>query len=426
MSNPAEIPAVTLDRIETGRTLALRIALGGLVGSLVIAGLFEGTGQFLRSYLASYVWVFAFGLGSLVLLMIQNISGGVWGYAIRRLLEAAAGTLPVLAVLFLPVLLGFTGFYDMIGEKQLITKTVEEHHFEAPRLYEWAVPDAVIQNDPILQRKSGYLNVPFWIIRSAVSFGLWIGMAWMLISLSDKQDRENDPSRRAAIKKRMQAISAPGILIFGLTIMFISTDWVMSLEPHWYSTMYPVIFGFSQLLSSMALAIIALVFFYDVSPFDKSMTRNHLRDLGSFLLGFVIFWTYISFSQFLLMWSANLKEEVPYYIARTTGGWEIITTILGFGHFLLPFLLLLFRETKRRKEIIWKIAAFVLVMRFFDIFWQVAGAFHHGHLSIHLLDLSTLAMLGGAWTWVYLGNISKRPLLPLHDEREDSLPIYGV
>lgn len=426
MSNPAEIPAVTLDRIQTGRTLALRVALGGLVGSLVIAGLFEGTGQFLRSYLASFVWVFAFGLGSLVLLMIQNISGGVWGYAIRRLLEAAAGTLPALAVLFLPILLGFTSFYDMIGEKQLITKTVEEHHFEHPRLYEWAVPDAVIQNDKILQAKSAYLNVPFWIIRSAVSFGLWIGLAWLLISLSDKQDRENDPARRAAIKLQMKTISAPGILIFALSIMFISTDWVMSLEPHWYSTMYPVIFGFSQLLSSMALAIIALVTFYDVKPFDKSMTRNHLRDLGSFLLGFVIFWTYISFSQFLLMWSANLKEEVPYYIARTTGGWEIITTILGFGHFLLPFLLLLFRETKRRKEIIWKIAAFVLVMRFFDIFWQVGGAFHHGHLSIHLLDLSTLALLGGAWTWVYLGNISKRPLLPLHDEREDSLPIYGV
>ena len=428
MSNPVEIPAEALHRILTARTLALRIALGGLVGSLVIAGLFEGTGQFLRSYLASFVWVFAFGLGSLVLLMIQNISGGVWGYATRRLLEAAAWTLPALSVHFLPILLGFTGAYDLVKEKHLISKphVEDEHTFESPRLYEWAVPDAKVQNDKIIKAKSGYLNIPFWLIRSAIAFALWIGMAWLLISLSDKQDREKDPEKLILIKKRMKAISAPGILVFALTILFISTDWVMSLEPHWYSTMYPVIFGFSMLLSSLALSIIGQVLIYDVKPLDKAMTRNHLRDLGSFMLGFVVFWTYISFSQFLLMWSANLKEEVPYYIARTTGGWEIVTTVLCVGHFFMPFLLLLFRETKRRKEIIWKIAAFILFMRFVDIFWQVGGAFHHGHLSIHLLDFSTLALLGGAWAWVYLGNISKRPLLPLHDEREDKLPIYGV
>jgi len=423
MSNPTQIPAVTMDRILNARGLALRIALGGLVGSVILM-FWEGTTQLLQSYLASYIYVFGFGLGSLVLFMIQNITGGAWGYSIRRILEGAAATLPVLGILFLPLLLGFTGFVGAIDERPLISSKDPEAH-ASTRLYHWAEEEAV-KSDPILQKKSAYLNAPFWIARSAIAFAIWIGLATVLLNLSRKEDNEPNPAERAKIREWMTSISAPGILIFAITIMFISTDWAMSIEPHWTSTMYPVIFGFSELLSAMAFSTIALVLLYDVPQLEKVMTRNHLRDLGSFLLGFVIFWTYISFSQFLLIWSANLKEEVPYYANRTTGGWELVTTLLGLGHFVFPFLILLFRETKRRKEIIWRVAVFILVMRFVDIFWQVAAGFHPGRLSIHLLDFSTLALLGGAWVYVFLGNLSSRPMLPLHDPREGDSPIYGV
>lgn len=426
MSNPKEIPAISMDRILSVRSLALRIALGGLVGSLILM-FWEGSGQLLKSYLASYVYVFGFGLGSLVLFMIQNITGGSWGYAIRRILEGASATLPVLAVLFLPILLGFTSFPQMIAEKPLISAP-DESQKDQVGLYQWQSLDNFHEEHEkhTIEFKSVYLNPGFWVIRSVLAFGIWIGLAQILLSLSKKEDSEADPKVRAAIRERMLSISAPGILLFAITILFISTDWVSSIEPLWSSTMYPVIFGFSELLTSMAFSIIVLVHLYDVKPIEKVVGRNYLRDLGSIMLGFVIFWTYISFSQFLLIWSANLKEEVPYYINRTTGGWQLVTTLLGLGHFLFPFLILLFRETKRRKEIVWKIAAFILVMRFVDIFWQVAGGFHGGNLSFHLLDLSTLALLGGVWLYVFLGNLSSRPLLPLHDARESDSPIYGV
>ncbi len=423
MSNPTEIPAISMDRILTARQLALRIALGGLVGSLILM-FWEGSGQLLRSYLASFIYVFGFGLGGLVLLMIQHITGGAWGYAIRRILEGAAGTMWVLGLLFLPILLGFTDFTGMIGEKHLLSGPDPEAH-PVIRLYHWAEP-GVTDHDPVLAFKSVYLNPPFWILRSAIAFGIWIALAQVLISLSNKEDKEPSAKARASLREWMLSISAPGILLFAITILFISTDWAQSIEPHWSSTMYPVIFGFSDLLSALAFAIIVLVHLYDVKPLDKVVSRNHLRDLGSLMLGFVIFWTYISFSQFLLIWSANLKEEVPYYVARTTGGWELVTMLLGLGHFLFPFLILLFRETKRRKEIVWKIAVFILAMRFVDIFWQVAGGFHGGHLAIHLLDFSTLALLGGAWVYAFLGILSSRPMLPLRDEREGDSPIYGV
>jgi hypothetical protein len=287
-------------------------------------------------------------------------------------------------LLFVPLLLGLLG--------------------TPPLLYEW-----VGSKDPDLLEKSWYLNVPFFIGRAAGYFIIWIVIAFLLYAWSAAQDRGSFNDRR------FRQLSGPGLVLYGGTITFASVDWVMSLEPRWYSTIYPVIFAVGQILEAMAFSIIVLVYISFQPPFEKLLGPTQRRDLGNLLLAFVMMWAYLSFSQFLLIWSENLPEEIPWYLKRTRGGWLWLALLLVVFQFSLPFLLLLSREIKQDPRRLAAVALLVLVMRYLDVFWWIEPAFSDGVSFYVLVDLAALVGLGGIWIWHFLNLLGKRPLLPLHE-----------
>jgi hypothetical protein len=371
---------IELSRIERPALyLGLAAAAAGALGAL-----FQ-TGQFFRSYLIAYLFWLGVALGCLPLAMLHHLAGGGWGFAIRRILEAGMRTLPLIALFFVPVLLGVN------------------------HLYEWAHADTVA-TDAVLREKAAYLNVPFFVARAAIYFGAWMLFARYLNKWSDEQDATGNP----ALTRRFQLLSGPGILVYALTLTFASVDWAMSLEPHWFSTIYGMLFMVGQTLSSLAFAIAVAACLADRRPMSEFLQRDIFHDLGNLLLAFVMLWAYISFSQYLIIWSGNLPEEIPWYLRRGLGGWQWVAAFLALFHFAIPFVLLLARGNKKKKEIIAAIAGSILVMRWVDLYWLVKPAFG-GPLSVHWLDPALMIALGGVWIGVFLAQLRKRSLLPLRD-----------
>jgi hypothetical protein len=365
-----------------------RAALGagavGLVLSLV--GAAAAPTQFLRSYLAAWIFVTGMSLGCIAILMINHVTGGAWGAIIRRILESGARTLPVLAALFLPLVLG------------------------APRLYAWARPDAVA-HDPALQHNHFYLNLPFFVLRAALYFLAWIVITRQLTRWSLEQDARLDPLPT----DRLELLSRGGLVLMGLTMTFASIDWVMSLEPHWSSTIYGVLFMGGSVLSAFAFAIPVAVLLAREKPLDEVITASRLHDLGKLLLAFVMLWAYFSFSQFLIVWAGNLPREIPWYLARTRGGWKWIALALAVFHFALPFVVLLSRDVKRRGRRLATVALGLVIMRVVDVLWLVKPAFEPAGFSLHWLDVATVMALGGLWLALVVRHLEEHPLVPLHD-----------
>jgi hypothetical protein len=363
-----------------------RIAIGvGVAGLLLCAaGYAASHEQFLRSYLMAYVFWVGVALGSLAWLMIHHLSGGAWGVVSRRVFEAASRTVPFMALLFLPLAFG-----------------VQE-------LYSWARPE-VVAEDPILQAKAPYLNVPFFFARAVLYFVIWSALAWTLSAWSRRHDRDGDQG----LALRMQRLSGGGLVVYAITILFMSVDWMMSLDPHWFSTIYGVLFMGGQGLSAMAFAIAVLVLLARTEPMSRVVGPGHLHDLGKLLLAFVMLWAYFNFSQFLIIWSGNLPEEIPWYLARLRGGWEWVSLLVVVGHFALPFLLLLNRDLKRTGTTVATIAALIIVMRFVDLFWLVGPGHGQALVSVHWLDLVAPVALGGVWVALFVWQLGTRPLLPL-------------
>jgi len=276
-------------------------------------------------------------------------------------------------------------------------------------LYEWSHKEVVAQ-DIILQHKSPYLNPTFFIVRAAGYFTLWLIMGWLLNRWSAEQDRTGDPS----IIKRFQQLSGPGLIIYALTITFASTDWVMSLEPHWFSTIYGMMFMVGQTLTTLAFVIAVLALLADTPPLSNFLKPEILNDLGNLLFAFIMLWAYLSFSQYIIIWSGNLPEEIPWYLRRSRGGWQWIAVALALFHFAIPFFLLLIRRYKRRTRVISAIAVAVVVMRLVDLMWLVVPA-HEPAFHVHWLDLATLAGIGGLWVTGFSRQLRKRSLLPLGD-----------
>lgn len=344
--------------------------------------------QFFRSYLVGFLLVLGVSLGSLAIQMLHHLTGGGWGLVIRRILEAAARTLPFVAILFVPVLVGM------------------------PHLFSWARPEAA--SDPILVAKRPYLNVPFFVVRAAVYFVIWSALAWTLSRWSAEQDRAAAPQTEAEVR-RFRLLSAPGLLAYGLTITFASVDWVMSLDPHWFSTMFGVLTIGGQGLSGLAFVIAVLSVLSRRPPMAASVSAAHFHDLGKLLLAFVMLWAYFSFSQFLIIWSGNLPEEIPWYLHRLQGGWGAVAVLLLLGHFALPFLLLLSRDIKRRPRLLARLAIGLIVVRAVDLFWLVAPNFHEEGFHLHWLDVAAPLGLGAAWFALFLAQLRQRPLLPVND-----------
>ena len=373
-----------------------RIQLAGLLvgivaGLLVAAGGYFDRGNFYPAYLVGWLFWVGVALGALVVVLIHHLSGGGWGIPIRRILEAAYGTLPALAVLFLPLLTGLR------------------------TLYVWARPEYVA-TDPILTRSVGgyskidYLNVEWFQIRIGVYFAVWIVLGLLLNWLSAR----SDPGTERLRGRRLALLSGPGLILWALTVTFASVDWAMSLEPHWFSSMYGVLFMAGQGVSGLALAIVVALSLRGASPWEEGLTVSRVHDLGNLLLAAVLFWSYVSLMQFLIIWSANLPEETPWYIHRSTRGWQFVALALAAFHFVVPFLLLLMRQTKRNTRWLVGVAALLALMRLVDLQWLVMPPFRA--LSLHWLDLVSPLAIGGFWLAAFANRLLARAQLPVCDD----------
>jgi hypothetical protein len=381
LANDPGLPAA-LGRVAKPAGIAGLLALA-LAAAAAVTG---GADHFFRSYLLGFVFWNGIGVGCLAVLMLQFVTGGAWGIAIRRLLESATRTLPLTAIAFVPLALGLS------------------------RLYEWTHAD-VVAKDELLQKKALYLNVPFFLSRAVLYFVLWLGAAWLLNRLSLKED--SNPDR--ATLRRLQLTGAGGLVVYALTVTFASIDWVMSLEPHWFSTMYGVIFMVGQALGGMALVVATLVLLSKRKPFADFIQPSHFNDLGKMLFAFVMFWAYVSYSQYLIVWSGNLPEEIPWYLVRFHGGWGWVGLAVLVLQFVVPFALLLSRSANRNPRILFTAAALVVAVRFADVCWLVLPAFSPQHFAIHWMDILVPAGMGGIWIAVFAWQIPKRPLLPTGD-----------
>lgn len=366
-----------------------RAVLGaGAVGVLgLVIGFAIDPEQFYRSYLLGFLYWLAIAMGCLALMMIHHLSGGAWGLMIRRPLEAAAKTIPILGVLFIPVLIGM------------------------PAIYEWARSDAAA-TDAVIRHKAPYLNPTFFTIRAVLYFAIWSGLALILSTWSAAQDRE-PPTPGADRKFRL--VSGPGVLIYGLTITFASIDWVMSIDARWYSTIFGLMFMVGQGLSALAFIVAVMFFLTRYKPMADVVTPKNIHDLGKLTLAFVMLWAYLGYSQFLIIWSANLPEEIPWYLRRFDNGWQWVSVLLVVGHFALPFCLLLSRDLKRVANRLVKVAALILLIRAVDLYWLTAPQFHPESLLPHWLDVAAVVGLGGIWVTLFMRNLKGRALIPVND-----------
>jgi hypothetical protein len=385
---------LALNHLRRAQKLALLVGILGLVACFLR---FDARQAF-QSYLLGYVFWILLPLGSLAILMLHHLVGGGWGFVIRRLLEAATRTFPVMAVLFVPLLFG-------IGE-----------------LYPWADLDQVA-SDPHLEHKTPYLNQGFFVTRAVLYFVIWGALTLALNRWSARQDNTDDP----ALVRRLQGLSGVGLVLFGLTTTFASIDWVMSLEPLWFSTIFGAIFIVGGTLSALLVMILTLAALHRQAPLDKVVTPTHFHDLGKLLLTFVMLWAYIAFSQYLIIWSGNTAEEAAWYVKRQEGGWQHVALILIVFHFAVPFILLLSRQRKRQARSLARLAWGLLLLRFVDVFWLVCPAFRPSVFVLDWLDIVAPVGIGGIWTAFFLRELNKRPLLPLKDPRfEPMLADAGV
>ncbi len=341
-----------------------------------------------QSYLVAFLFWLAPALGSLAIVMLHNTTGGGWGFAIRRLLEAAARTLPLVALFFVPIALGLH------------------------ELYEWSHAE-VVERDPILRHKQPYLNVPFFLTRAAVYFALWILLARVIVRLSERYDRRL--SVRAL--RRLKIASGFGLVAYVLTMTFAAFDWAMSLEPHWYSTIYGVKFVVGQGLATLCFAIVVASRLARHAPFSRWLSPGHFHDLGNLTLAFVMLWAYASFSQFLIIWSGDLPEENVWYLRRLGNGWQALALALVVLHFGVPFVVLLVRRSKRNARVLAGVALVLFALRYVDLYWLVAPAFHAGEFAPSWMDLAALVALGGIWLGFFVKNLRGRPLVSLQDAR---------
>jgi len=372
-----------------------RAAIVGGIGLALTAVGFVAVSpnQFYRSYLWSYVFVIGLTLGPMAWLMLQYLTGGTWGVVVRRPAEAAARTLPLVAVMFLPIVVGMNNLYDWMPV----------HH-------------------PVLPaNKQIWLTPMFVLIRVVVYFAGWLLLAWYLNRWSAQEDREGG----TAPHRKLGMIAGPGIVFWALGVTFFSIDWILSLEPGWFSTMFPLLVIASEALTAMAFLITLLVLLSYRRPLSDVLTPRILHDLGKLLLAMVMVWAYFAFSQFLIIWAGDLPEEIPYYVVRLKNGWDLMALVLVFGHFALPFALLLSRDLKRNFKLLASIAVFILCMRLVDLYWQISPYFRKEGFGISWMDITAPAGLIGIWLAIFLTQLEKRQLLPPNEPTIEEVLAHG-
>ncbi len=366
--------------------------IAGVLGVvLAVAGFFiSGLDRFFQAYLVAYTFWMGVVLGSMALLMVQHLSGGVWGIVLRRPFEAAVRTIPFMAVLFIPILLGMHS------------------------LYEWS-HEGITETDAIIRAKSPYLNVPFFYGRQAFYFIVWGTLGHLLTKYSAEHDRTGDPK----LLDKLGVVSGAGLVIYFLTVTFAMVDWTMSINPHWFSTIWGMLYIGGQGLSAFAFGICVLVMLSQTAPLNRVLTSHHFHDLGKFLFAFIMLWAYLSFSQFLIIWSANIPEEIPHYLDRWENSYKYLSVFIIVGHFIVPYALLLSRDLKKNAGKLRFIATWILFARVADYYWHVAPELHKDGLSLSLLDVALPLALGGIFISLFVSQLGGRSLLPINDPALD-------
>jgi hypothetical protein len=369
-----------LDRLQRNALVC------GVIGMIVVAVLgMRDTTQFFRSYLFAFIYWNSIPLGCMGVLMLHHLTGGRWGLPIRRILEAGTRTIRLMAVLFIPLLFGMS------------------------KLYLWANA-AIVQSDPVLQDKRWWLNPTGFVVRYVIYFAIWL----LIVGLLNKWSREQDETGNPELADRMSALSAPGVVIWAFAVSGAAIDWVMSLEPHWYSTIYGLLFIVIGALAAFSFTLFVLRMLSDYPPVRDSVAPSHYNDLGNILLAFVMLWAYLSFDQLIITWAGNLKQEIPWYMQRAFGGWAPVGVALVVFHFFVPFLLLLQRGVKRRLRTLSIVAAWSVLLTVVYVYWIV----------VPFTDIFALLGIGGLWVATFAWQLKKLPLLPLHDPRFEGVLLH--
>jgi hypothetical protein len=371
-----------------------RVQMGGwLVGGVAliaaIYGAFTSPDKFYQSYLFSYLLVLGLTLGSLGLLMLQHLTGGNWGIIIRRPLEAATQNIWLVLLMFVPVVAGMSSLYGA---------WMDPEHRKAEPL------------SPLQQR---YLTSSGFLVRAVIYFAIWCALVWIFNKWSRRQDVDQE---NRALRRHFKLLAGPGIILYVVAMTFASFDWVMSLSPHWASTIYGFIFVAGQAVSAMSLMIAVVVLLSGSQPFASVLQKRHLHDLGKLLFAFNMLWAYFDFSQLLIIWSGNLPEEITFYRSRLNGGWGVLAVTVLVFHFAVPFLLLLSQDVKRNARLVSKIAMWMIFMRLVDLFWMTRPEFTTRAMPTWR-DIVIPVALIGLWVGFFAKNLKRLPLLPLGDPK---------
>ena len=397
----ANLPESEELRLATGGSAArVLLAVGGVsLGLGVVLGLLESDwlSRFLHSYLVSFCFVLSISLGGLFLVAVLHATRAGWGVVVRRLAEILAGNIAVVAVLFLPVLLSI-----LLGSHSLYEWMDPEHYRAGSERY-----------SELMVGKQAYFNLVFYVARSLGYFAIWWLLARFYLGRSVAQDETGDP----ALTLQMERWSGPTLLLFALTVTFASIDWLMSLSPEWFSTIFGLYFFAGSVVAGVSAIILFAVFLQRLGLLTTVITAEHYHDLGKILLGFVVFWGYMGFSQYMLIWYANIPEETVWYLARQTNGWAYVSLALLFGHLLIPFFGLLSREAKRRRPVLAFWAIWMLVFHWFDLYWLVMPSLGRDAPPFGLIDV---AVALGVFC-LFLGGVvvvaGQKSLVPCKDPR---------
>jgi len=364
------------------------LAFVALVGWIALgAGYASNREQFQFSYLVAFVFFVSITLGALFYVQVQHLTGSAWSVTVRRLMETMMRTIPLGLVLFVPIALGIHS------------------------VYEWSHASAA--TDPILKEKASFLNSTGFIVRGFVVLALWSIWALKLYSLSRKQDE----SGSLELTKSSEKWSAPGVLILFLSASLASFDWIMSLDPHWWSTMFGVYFLAGGAVAFMAVLIAICLALRSAGYLTEAINEEHYHDLGKWLFALTVFWSYVAFSQYMLIWYGNLPEEGIWYHRRMAGNWSGFMPLLIVGHFIVPFFTLMPRASKRNLKMLGFFAGWMLIMHYCDLYWQIMPVLHKAGVVPHWIDAAALLALGGTWALVFWSGLRERPLIPVGDPR---------
>lgn len=375
-------------RSAIGNRHWIALCLGLVALGLCLLGWFLDPRQFFIAYLfGELVWL-GVALGSMGFLMMHYLTGGMWGWPTRRMLEAASKTLPLLGLTFIPIFFGL--------------------HY----LYPWAMPVQVAA-DQVLQHKHPYLS-PFWfVVKACIFFAIWSVIAVLLNRWSRQQDSTHDVAPLIRIRKW----SGPGLVLYPLTVTFTYVDWIMSLEPDWYSTMFPILICIGQMLSGLTFVILLLFWLGPRSSLSAVTGKENFHHLGSLVFAFTMMWAYLAFGQLLIIWSGDLPHEISWYLHRVAGSWHAVVAFLVLFHFFGPFLILLSRQVKRSRRALAIIAGVVFAAHIVDVWWMIEPSFYQHGIHISWQNFTALLGIGGVWLFFFTRNLESKSLVPLNDPR---------